>query len=66
VISGILCDLILLHGEILEAFPAGKVPPAGKVTLRTSAGLEPYPKEPFLKGWKPLYELPHIGPLHKG
>lgn len=52
--------------QILEAFPAGKVPPVDKVTLRTPAEMEPYLKEPFSEGWKSVYELPHIGPFHKG
>ncbi len=65
-IAAILRYLTLLHDEILEAFPAGKVPPVEKVTLRTPAELEPYLREPFSKGWKSVYELPHVGPFHKG
>jgi len=65
-IAAILRYLTLLNDEILEAFPAGKVPPVDKVTLRTPAEMEPYLKEPFSEGWKSVYELPHIGPFHKG
>jgi creatinine amidohydrolase/Fe(II)-dependent formamide hydrolase-like protein len=65
-IAAILRYLTLLHDEILEAFPAGKVPPVEKVTLRSPAELEPFLKEPFSKGWKSVYELPHVGPFHKG
>jgi creatinine amidohydrolase/Fe(II)-dependent formamide hydrolase-like protein len=64
-IAAILRYLTLLHDEILEAFPAGKVPPVDKVSLRTPAELEPYLKEPFSEGWKSVYELPYIGPFHK-
>ncbi|MBN1834635.1 MAG: creatininase family protein [Spirochaetales bacterium] len=64
-IAAILRYLTLLHDEILEAFPAGKVPPVEKVTLRTPGELEPFLREPFSKGWKSVYELPHIGPFHK-
>lgn len=65
-IAAILRYLTLLNDQILEAFPAGKVPPVEKVSLRTPAELEPFLKEPFSKGWKSVYELPHIGPFHKG
>jgi creatinine amidohydrolase len=65
-IAAILRYLTLVNDEILEAFPAGKLPPVEKVTLRTPAELEPFLKEPFSEGWKSVYELPHIGPFHKG
>ncbi len=65
-IAAILRYLTLLHDEILEAFPAGQVPPVERVTLRTAAELEPFLKEPFSEGWKSVYELPQIGPFHKG
>jgi hypothetical protein len=47
--------------DVLAAFPAGKVPPVEEVTLRTSAEMEPYLREPLSKGWKPVYGLPRIG-----
>jgi creatinine amidohydrolase len=65
-IAAILRYLTLVNDEILEAFPAGRVPPVEKVTLRTVAEMEPFLKEPFSKGWKSVYELPHMGPFHKG
>ncbi len=65
-IAAILRYLTLVHDEILEAFPAGQVPPVEKVTLRTVAEMEPFLKEPFSQGWKSVYELPQIGPFHKG
>lgn len=64
-IAAILKYLSLLNDQILEAFPAGTVPPVDKVTLRTPEQLEPFLKEPFSKGWKSVYELPHVGPFHK-
>ena len=64
-IAAILKYLTLLNDQILEAFPAGIVPPVEKVTLRTAEEIEPFLKEPFSNGWKSVYELPHIGPFHK-
>lgn len=64
-IAAILKYLTLLHDHILEAFPAGTVPPVEKVTLRDPEELAPFLKEPFSDGWKSVYELPHCGPFHK-
>jgi creatinine amidohydrolase/Fe(II)-dependent formamide hydrolase-like protein len=64
-IAAILKYLTLLHDQILEAFPAGTVPPPEKVTLRDPRELEPFLKEPFSEGWKSVYELHHCGPFHK-
>jgi creatinine amidohydrolase len=64
-IAAILKYLTLLNDQILDAFPAGTVPPVDKVTLRTPEELEPFLREPFSKGWKSVYELPHVGPFHK-
>ncbi len=64
-IAAILKYLTLLTDQILEAFPAGTVPPVEKVTLRTAEEIKPFLKEPFSNGWKSVYELPHIGPFHK-
>jgi len=60
-IAAILKYLTLLHDHILEAFPAGTVPPVEEVTLRTSKELEPYLREPLSPGWKSVYALPQIG-----
>ena len=57
----ILKYLTLLNDQILEAFPAGKVPPVEEITLRTEADMEPYLREPLSEGWKPAYALPRIG-----
>lgn len=65
-IAAILKYLTLVTEQILETFPAGTVPPVDKVTLRDPKELEPFLKEPFSPGWKSVYELPHIGPFHKG
>ena len=64
-IAAVLRYLTLLNDQILEAFPAGTVPPVEKVTLRTAEEIKPFLKEPFSDGWKSVYELPHIGPFHK-
>lgn len=60
-IAGILKYITLCIDQILDAFPAGKVPPAEKVTLRSEAEMNPYLKEPLSKGWKSVYSLPRIG-----
>jgi creatinine amidohydrolase len=64
-IAAILKYLTLVVDQILEAFPAGTVPPVEKVTLRSAKEMEPFLKEPFSDGWKSVYELPHVGPFHK-
>ena len=64
-IAAILKYLTLLHDQILEAFPAGEVPPVEKMTLRTEEEMKPFLKEPFSEGWKSVYELPPIGVFHK-
>jgi len=60
-VAAILKYLTLLNDQILEAFPAGTVPPVEEVTLRTEAEMEPYLREPLSEGWKPVYGLPSIG-----
>jgi creatinine amidohydrolase len=60
-IAAILSYLTLVHDEILEAFPAGKLPPVEKTTMRTKAEIGPYLKEPFSKGWKTIYAIPKMG-----
>src|SRR5574338_602148 len=53
--AAILKYLTLWHDDVLEAFPAGKVPPVEEVTLRTEAEMEPYLREPLSEGWKTVY-----------
>ncbi|MCJ7736646.1 MAG: creatininase family protein, partial [Anaerolineae bacterium] len=60
-VAAILRYLTLLNDQILEAFPAGEVPPVEEVTLRTAEEMEPYLREPLSEGWKPVYALPRIG-----
>lgn len=60
-VVAILKYLTLLHDQILEAWPAGTVPPVEKVTLRTAKEMEPYLKEPLSDGWKSVYGMPRIG-----
>jgi len=64
-VAAILKYLTLLHDQILEAFPAGSVPPVEKITLRKAEEMEPFLKEPFSEGWKSVYELPPIGVFTK-
>ena len=59
--AAILKYLTLWNDHILEAFPAGKVPPVEEVTLRSAKDMEPYLREPLSPGWKPVYALPRIG-----
>lgn len=59
--TAILKYLTLVNDQILEAFPAGTVPPVEEVTLRTSEEMEPFLREPLSDGWKPVYALPRIG-----
>jgi len=60
-LAAILRYLTLLVNEIIEAFPAGTVPPADMVTLRSAEEMAPYLKEPLSEGWKTVYGLPKIG-----
>ncbi len=64
-IAAILEYLTLVHDQILEAFPAGEVPPVEKVTLRTEEEMKPFLMEPFSEGWKSVYELNPIGVFSK-
>ena len=63
--AAILRYLTLLHDEILEAFPAGQVPPVEEVTLRTAEEMEPYLREPGSTGWKSVYGIPRVGVFEK-
>ncbi len=60
-IAAILKYLTLVNDHILDAFPAGQVPPVEKITLRTPKEMEPFLKEPLSEGWKSVHELPKIG-----
>lgn len=60
-IAAILSYLTQCVEHILNAFPAGQVPPVEEVTLRTASEMEPYLKEPGSPGWKPVYALPRRG-----
>jgi creatinine amidohydrolase len=59
--AAILKYLTLWNDHILEAFPAGSVPPIEEVTLRTEKDMEPYLREPLSQGWKTVYGIPRIG-----
>ncbi len=60
-VAAILKYLTLWNDQVLEAFPAGAVPPVEEVTLRTAKEMEPYLREPLSPGWKPVYALPRLG-----
>ncbi len=60
-IAAILSYLTLVHDEIREAFPPGKLPPIEKTTMRTAEEMEPYLKEPFTEGWRPIYAIQKMG-----
>ena len=57
----VIATMVILVDEILQAFPAGKVPPIEKTTMRTEKEMEPYMKEPFSEGWRPVYALRKMG-----
>jgi len=59
--AAILKYLTLWADDVLDAFPAGTVPPVEEVTLRTEEEMEPYLREPLSDGWKPVYGIPRIG-----
>ncbi|HDY76191.1 MAG TPA: creatininase family protein [Candidatus Marinimicrobia bacterium] len=60
-IAAILSYLTLVHDEIREAFPPGKLPPIEETTMRTPEEMEPYLKEPFTEGWRPIYAIQKMG-----
>ena len=47
--------------DILEAYPAGKVPDPRKFSLRPYEEIEPCLREPLSDGWKSVHELPRRG-----
>jgi hypothetical protein len=59
--AAILTYLTLVHDEILEAYPSGTVPPIEKTTMRTEKEMEPFMKEPFSEGWRPIYAINKMG-----
>lgn len=61
VIAAIVSYLTLVHDHILEAFPAGQLPPVEKTTMRTAEEMEPYLREPFTEGWRPIYAIQKMG-----
>lgn len=63
--AAILRYLTMVHDHILEAFPAGAVPPVEEVTLRTEEEMEPFLREPLSEGWKTVYALPRIGQINE-
>ena len=64
-IAAILKYLTMTVEQINEAYPAGKLPPIDKITLRDAEELVPFLKLPEEEGWKSVYELPIRGPFFK-
>ena len=60
-IAAVLTYLTLVHDELFEAFPSGKLPPIEKTTMRTEEEMVPYLKEPFTPGWRPIYAIRKMG-----
>jgi 3-dehydro-scyllo-inosose hydrolase len=60
-LAAILRYLTLVGDQLIDTFPAGKVPPTEEVTLRTAKEMEPFLKEPLSPGWRPVYGLPRLG-----
>ena len=60
-IAAVLSYLTLVHDDILAAFPAGELPPVEQTTLRTPKEMEPFLKEPFSEGWRPIYAIRKMG-----
>ncbi len=56
-ISAFLDYMVKLHNDILEAFPAGKLPPGNELTERSKEELAAITKKPLSKGWKSIYSL---------
>ncbi len=64
-IVAILKYLTLVHDQIMDAYPAGQVPPVEKITLRDPESLKPFLQEPLSEGWKSIDELPRVGIFEK-
>ncbi|MBM4429072.1 MAG: creatininase family protein [Chloroflexi bacterium] len=56
-VQALLDYLEKLVTDILQAFPAGKLPPAEQVSMRPPEELEAITKQPFEEGWRHLYTL---------
>jgi len=54
-VEALLDYLEKLVQDVMAAFPAGKLPPAGELSQRPPEELEALLKRPFEKGWKNLY-----------
>jgi creatinine amidohydrolase/Fe(II)-dependent formamide hydrolase-like protein len=64
-IAAILKYITLMIDEILEAFPAGKVPPCNTFSFRSQEEIDACLKEPLSEGWKSVHELHKIGVFEK-
>jgi creatinine amidohydrolase len=64
-VAAFLKYLTLMIDEILEVFPAGKVPPCDKFSFRSQEEIDACLKEPLSEGWKSVHELHKIGVFNK-
>ena len=64
-VAAILKYLTLMIDEILEKFPAGKVPPCNTFSFRSQEEIDACLKEPLSEGWKSVHELYKIGVFEK-
>lgn len=56
-ICALLDYMVKLHNDIMERFPAGKLPPAKDLSERPKEEITALLKKPLTKGWKSIYSL---------
>ena len=57
-----ICEyLTCMCEDIIEKYPAGKVPDPSKFSFRPAEEIEPCLREPLSEGWKSIHELPRRG-----
>ena len=53
-----MCDYLeKLVTDIMKMYPAGKLPPVDKITMRKPEEIEDVMKKPFEKGWRHIYTI---------
>lgn len=53
-----MCDYMeKLVNDIMKMYPAGKLPPVDKITMRDPEEIEGVMKKPFEKGWRHIYTV---------
>ncbi|RKX38985.1 MAG: creatininase family protein, partial [Thermotogae bacterium] len=56
-VEALLDYLEKLVNDIIETFPAGKLPPANELSQRSEEELKAAMKKPFEPGWRSIYSL---------